>query len=109
MMPLVTQPPPWYFWLVFGLVHGALFGHFAQAFLRLWQQSKERKREEEQRRWDSLVANVDLPLSPAMRAAYEQGWWQGMLRNHMHEQSRNLRAVLDRLERIESKLDQKRS
>lgn len=106
MTPPVVQEPPWYFWLVFGLVHGALFGYFAGLFFRLCHQSKE------QRRWDSLVGidgGSDLPLSPSMREAYEQGRWQGMVQNHLQEQSRNLRAVLDRLQQIEDKLGKNRS
>lgn len=114
MTPLVMQEPPWYFWLVFGLVYGVLFGHFAGLFFRLWQQSKELNRDEERRRWDSLLSGIgaridagrSLPLNPSLREAYEQGRWQGMVRSHMHEQTRNLSAVLDRLQQIEDKLKQ---
>jgi len=114
MALLAMQELPWCFWVVFGLMYGFLFGQLASLFFRLWQQSKELKREEEQRRWDSLLSGVEepidagrsLPLNPSLREAYQQGRWQGMVSSQMHEQTRNLRAVLDRLQQLEDKLKQ---
>ena len=65
---------------------------------------------------DSLLPGVegqpdaprDLPLSPSLREAYEQGRGQAMVRSHMQEQARSLRAVLMRLQQIEDKLNPNR-
>jgi hypothetical protein len=114
MTPLSTQELPWGFWLAFGLVYGAMFGHFATVFVRFLRESRERRREQEQRERNWLAADAgrrietseSLPLSLAMREAYERGRWEGMVSSRLDQQTQSLRTVLDQLQRIDHKLNQ---
>lgn len=111
----ILKKPPWYFWLIFGLVYGAIFGYNVHLFVGLWRQNKERERDNERREWNRRPS-VDIdqrgwgrnddPLSLVFREAHEWGRWEGTVLARIDEHSSKLRTLANRIEHIESRLDQ---